>query len=215
MSTFATAAEPRPVLQPPHPAPQPDPRFVATRPEPLWWQARELVAAEYLRRFNATLRPDYPRFIGLAGTDQLPIAAIGVRLFTEAAPFCQRYLECPLEQVLADRVGCTIDRTGLVELGNLAVTRRRLLAPMFRRTADWLEQRGSRWIVCCLTQTLRLALSHVGAELIDLGPARPEAMGPMIKRWGRYYEHDPRVMAARVGQPLVSPNRPAISWGPA
>ncbi len=215
MSALAIATEPGPVPLPRQAAAQSGRHYSAMRPEPLWWQARELVAAQYRQHFNACLLPDYPRFIGLSGMDQKPVAAIGIRRFVEATPFCQRYLERPLEQVLAERAGCDIDRAGLVELGNLAVARPRLLAPMFQRTAEWLEQSGSDWIVFCLTRTLRLALNDADAELVDLGPARAEAMGPMIAHWGSYYQHDPRVMAARVGQPLFSSSRPAILWNPA
>jgi hypothetical protein len=187
-------------------------RYIAACHEPLWWAARRLVADQYLRHFHADLNPAFPRFLGLLDENQIPVAAVGVRFIDEAMPFCQRYVAQPLPELLMQRTGQSVPTARIAELGNLAVAGPRLLAPMFETCANWLLEQDTQWAVFCLTEELRRLLAHAGVELIDLGPARAEAVGEMIARWGSYYAHDPRVMAARVGQ-IRSVKSPArLRW---
>ena len=80
-------------------------------------------------------------------------AVLGFRYADQAPLFLEHYLERPVEQLLAARLKRPVDRSRLVEVGNLAVT-----------TAG-----GGRWLITALTAYL----SATGSEwaLFTIGPA--------------------------------------------
>ncbi|MDT8437583.1 MAG: thermostable hemolysin [Wenzhouxiangellaceae bacterium] len=178
--------------------------FIAGFGSASWQRSAALVRQQYQLKFDAHIEPDYPRYLGLRNADHAPLAVIGVRSSAEQTLFCQRYLQTDLFERLAACSGVDVQPGQVVELGNLALTRRRLLRPLFGHAHRWTRMRPFRWLVFCATREVRLALAGTGAQLIELGPARPESIGTDLPQWGRYFTHDPIVMAARTDQSAVA-----------
>lgn len=201
----AAFAEAEPVPQPTRRGLDPECNpFIAGFGSPCWQRSAALVRDQYQSKFGAHVEPDFPRYIGLRDADRAPLAVIGARSSAEQALFCQRYLQADLFEQLTGYSGVDVRPGQVVELGNLALTHGRLLRPLFRYAHRWTLARPFLWVVFCATREVRSMLAGTGAQLIKLGPARPESVGPDLPRWGRYYTHDPIVMAARTHQSEVA-----------
>lgn len=201
----AAFAEAEPVPQPARRRPGPERTpFIAGFGSPCWQHSAALVRHQYQSRFGARIEPDFPRYLGLRDADRGPLAVVGARSSAEQALFCQRYLKADLFEHLAECSGGHVRPDEVIELGNLALTQRRLLRPLLGHAHRWTLAQSFHWIVFCATREVRLSLVGTGAQLIELGPARPESAGPDLPRWGRYYTHDPMVMAARTDQSVLA-----------
>jgi len=201
----AAFAEAEPVPKPDRHRPGPESTpFIAGFGNPCWQRSATLVRHQYQSKFGARIEPDFPRYLGLRDADRGPLAVVGARSGAEQALVCQRYLETDLFEQLAECNGGHVRPNEVVELGNMALTHRRLLRPLFRHAHRWTLAQSFHWVVFCATREVRSTLTATGAQLIELGPARAEGVGSDLSRWGRYYSHDPIVMAARTDQSALA-----------
>ena len=101
----------------------------------------------------------------------------------------------PIEQALSERKGGALDRDHIVEVGNLAATSagsgRALVAAMGRH----LHRDGFAWVVFTATRELRNSFGRLGLPLASIARADPARLPDRGESWGRYYDHDPMVVA--------------------
>ena len=154
------------------------------------------IARAYRRVFDADLHTFYPSLIALHGQDNRLDGAAGARYADGQHLFLEQYLSAPVEHLISELHGKDIRRDSIVELGNLSVNRPALTYPFIGMIGGWLQTYQVEWIVFALTRTLRRLFERAGVEMLDLGPAEPSYLAPSPNNWGRYYEHNPRVMAA-------------------
>jgi hypothetical protein len=131
------------------------------------------------------------------GDDEAPAAALGYRQADSAALFLERYLDQPVEQVVAARLGRSVDRSRIVEIGDHASANSRATLALWARAAD--ELRGKADIaVAVLTAPLRAMFDRIGLEIGVIGPASRDRVGEQGAAWGRYYDCDPQVCAGDI-----------------
>jgi hypothetical protein len=135
-----------------------------------------------------------PTLLALEGRDERVCGVVGFRNAALQPLFLERYLALPIEAELRVRTGRTIDRESIVEVGNLASLSCRAAFHLAAALPRVLIDHGNRWIVFTATSTVRGILQKLSAPTIDLGCADRECVD-QPDAWGRYYEHDPRVMA--------------------
>jgi hypothetical protein len=133
---------------------------------------------------------------------------VGYRHAGAEALFLERYLDAPVEALLAARTGRQVARAEVVEVGNLASTSCRTACHLVALLPRYLLERGQRWIVFTATDTVRALLGALGAPLIELAPARVERVATPGDDWGRYYQRDPRVMAGYLPDGLALRQKP-------
>jgi hypothetical protein len=164
---------------------------------------RHEVEAFVRRRFaemhGAQVTRFMPRLWSLAGEFGGVVGAVGLRDARDGALYLERYLDEPVEQAIARRLGSTPRREGLVEVGNLAadgIGHARVLIVQLTRL---LAAAGTRWVSFTGTPSLVNSFRRLGLCPIDLGPADPARLdGAERAAWGRYYDDGPRVMAGPV-----------------
>ena len=87
----------------------------------------------------------------------------------------------------------------IVELGNLVACNPWAMVELWGSAANDLGG-TSEIAVATLTARLRRMFERVGIRLVELAPARSEALGHESAAWGRYYDDDPRVCAGMIKQ---------------
>jgi hypothetical protein len=112
--------------------------------------------------------------------------------------FLERYLPAPVEAVLAAHVNVSLKREAIVEVGHLAASRNDAGRRLIELLGPHLAAEGFEWCVGTVTQELRRMLARLGITPLALGSADPAALGEEALHWGRYYEHQPVVLAGRL-----------------
>lgn len=212
MSMSATAGEVAPVPTPPRPAPYP--RLRLYRAGDAGRSAVEaFVRQVYAERFEAEVPGFAPVLVGLH--DDLGLAAAAGYRAADGGPlFLERYLDAPVQSMLAPHAGTAPARASIVEVGHLAAIRAGAGRQMIRLLGPQLAAEGFDWVVGTLTEELRHLMLRLGVTPLALGSAQAEALGDEARHWGRYYEHRPMVLAGRLRQALPRLARQASPSAP-
>ena len=156
----------------------------------------------YRTRYGATVPAFAPTLVALRDGAGEIVAAAGYRGAGDGPLFLERYLDAPVERLLADAGTAPLPRRRIVEVGHLAASRagegRRLILAL----GPHLAARRFQWVTSTLTQELRHLFVRLGITPLALAPARPETLGEEAREWGRYYDHSPVVLAGRLDSAL-------------
>lgn len=158
-------------------------------------EAEKFIAERYRRDYGATLTHFLPTLVTLPAIGGELLSAAGIAPASAGRLFLEHYLEVPVEQAIAARLGHPIARTTVLEVGNLASGTAGGGRLMILTLARLLEGRGLEWIAFTATRTLRNSLARLGITAHELAVADRSALGADGATWGRYYDHDPRVVA--------------------
>jgi len=165
---------------------------VAERPEDIF------IRRCFAKAFGAAPPRSYSDFVR-HGTGQGCSAVLGYRRASEGALFLEVYLDRPVEHALGQVLGRPVTREQVVELGNLVACNPWAMVELWGAAANDLGG-TSEIAVATLTARLRRMFERVGIRLVELAPARSEALGHESAAWGRYYDDDPRVCAGMIEQ---------------
>lgn len=164
-------------------------------------EVEDLIRRVYAARYGAQVRRFAPVLVGLLDGPHI-VAAAGYRMATQAL-FLERYLDEPVEALLARHAQRPPAREGIVEVGHLAAIRPGAGRQLVQLLGRHLAQRRVQWVVSTLTQELRLLFSRMGlAEPVVLGCADPARLGAEAADWGSYYDHHPAVLAGHLPEAL-------------
>jgi hypothetical protein len=159
-------------------------------------EAQHFIQRIYGVHYDATVRSWAPVLVTLVEDGEIQAAA-GYRV--AAAPlFLERYLQRPVEAVIAQHAGKCVARASIVEVGHFSSARpgagRRLMALLGRH----LAAQGHAWAVSTTTEELRLIFRRLRMRTVELGRADPAMLGDAAADWGSYYAHAPLVMAGEI-----------------
>ncbi|WP_210397777.1 thermostable hemolysin [Motiliproteus sediminis] len=145
-----------------------------------------------------------PHLVALTDTHNQIQACLGYQGAHEGELFLEQYLDQPVEALISRLEGAPVQRRAILEVGNLAsrysgCTRRVILS-----LARYFCEQQYQWLVITATPRVLNTFSKlgVGLELIPLANARPERLGSHAADWGRYYDSQPQVVAARFSSGL-------------
>ena len=155
----------------------------------------------YARRYGAQVRDFAPTLVGLRDHNAL-VAAAGYRNAATDRLYLERYLSEPVEAALARVAHRRVARENIVEVGHLASERGGEGLRLIKRIARHLADQGFEWAVCTITRELRPALERLDARPLTLHLAEPSMLGNEAAAWGKYYEHDPVVIAVELNAAL-------------
>lgn len=162
-------------------------------------EAERFIHACFERAYGADVRHYLPVLMGLREPGGRLLGALGIREAASGPLFLEHYLDHPVEQVLAVTVDRPVDRAGVTEVGNLAVTVPGGGRWLITALTAYLHAVGQEWVVFTCGASLRNAFHRLGLDLLDLGEADPACLPTgEAEHWGRYYDQRPRVMAGPV-----------------
>ena len=169
------------------------------------------VGAAFRRGHDATVASFMPTLLSFRGPAGDLRGVIGLRAAAPQALYLEQYLEQPVEAAISAATGQPVQRTQVVEVGNLAGANCRAAMRMVAQLPGYLLSRDYCWIVFTATRTVRGILESLGAPLVELARADGARVAAGPDRWGRYYEQDPRVLAGFLPASRRIPgfNRPA------
>jgi hypothetical protein len=75
---------------------------------------------------------------------------------------------------------------------------------LFAALSVWLDRAGYEWVVCTGTDQLRNSFHRLGIATHLLAKADPGRLPDGGAGWGRYYHHQPVVMAISVAEGIQS-----------
>ena len=189
---------------------------------PLRWLGRSLTSAPEFQLFRAT-SPDrdkvenyiakqfhavysakisnfMPFLLTMNCFDEISATA-GMRPATAEPLFLEQYLAQPVEQRITDLLDTSVERQQIVEIGNLAATRRGSSQLLFLLLTGLLYQTQFQWIVFTGNNQVARSLQRLGIELHNLGDADPEQLTTDNQSdWGSYYQGNPHVFCANIPQ---------------
>ncbi|OJW60085.1 MAG: hypothetical protein BGO57_05515 [Sphingomonadales bacterium 63-6] len=162
-----------------------------------------LINRRYMDAFGARPAPSFRQY--LAHGHHSPTAVLGYRQADEGELFLETYLDRPIQACLKEALGIAVPRKDIIEVGNFAAETAIAMIELWGAAANDLAGR-SAIAVATLTAPLRRIFTRIGVPIVEIAPARPEALGAAAAEWGRYYETDPRVCAGiiREGQAAIS-----------
>jgi len=162
-------------------------------------ELEDYVARIYRCAYGAQVAHFLPLLVGLRDAEGGLAGVIGARPAREpGALFLENYLDQPVEQALAARLGVGVPRWALVEVGNLASHRSGAGRLLVGTLANLLDGLGTPLAVFTATQALRATFARMGVAPVELARADGARLGPALADWGSYYDTDPRVCAVPV-----------------
>jgi len=162
-------------------------------------QARSRILAyirgQFMAHYDAVVDDDTPSLIGGFDASDNLIAAFGLRVAQDGF-FCERYLVDSLEVTLAGHYQVAVADRHVIEVAHLCATRPGFLGQLMPLLAINLQQRGFRYLACTATGCLASFFTRKGLPAIRLAEADPSCLElNERRRWGRYYEKQPEVIA--------------------
>ena len=161
------------------------------------------IARRFERAYGAKLTHFLPNLLGLPAADGGWQAAVGYAGAAGAPLFLEQYLDHPVEEVLAQRLGRPVARASVVEVGNLAAVRAGLGRVVIPALAARLRHHGFEIAVFTATRELRNAFERLMLGPLVLAPAEPARLRTDRAAWGSYYAHAPVVMGGWISECLL------------
>ena len=153
------------------------------------------ISRSYIDNFDAKLASFLPILVSgqrLGGQVNL---AFGLSPAASSPLFLENYLDEPVESVLSQQIDRHVNRSAVVELGNLAFDGPHDMRRDFIAIARHCIDLGFRYVVCTATRILRLLILVSGVKPIYLGDASLAAAPRNGTQWGSYYRFSPQIIA--------------------
>ncbi|MEZ5650311.1 MAG: thermostable hemolysin [Burkholderiaceae bacterium] len=173
------------------------------RQDPQRGAVEAFIAAGFARHFGAEITQFSPLLASLSDGERI-LAAAGYRRATDTL-FLEAYLDTPVDSRISQLAGEVVARHAIAEVGQLATRAPRHLGELMNRLSDHLSGNGVQWVAITATRPLRQVFERFGLRSHELAVANPVGAGIELAQWGRYYEHDPRVIAGSlaINQPRL------------
>lgn len=163
---------------------------------------QDFIRDRFAAHYQADVRHFMPCLFGLEADDGSLHGAVGCRSAATQALFLEHYLDEPIEDLIAARVGTTVGRADVVEVGNLAARGAGMSRLLIVALTRLLATEGVRWVGFTGTPALINSFRRLGIALHGLAPADPRRLGvdrdQWRAEWGSYYDAGPQVMVAEV-----------------
>ncbi|WP_284455117.1 thermostable hemolysin [Alloalcanivorax xenomutans] len=125
-------------------------------------------------------------------------AAAGLTRAAGQSVFLEQYLPEPLEHCITLLAGVPVSRDRIIEISSLAADGSGTGRLLFIAMTALLPHLQGDWIAFTATRQVRNIFHRLGLAPVALTTAEPDRLNGGHERWGRYYDHDPQVMAGQV-----------------
>ncbi|AGZ35552.1 thermostable hemolysin [Pseudomonas sp. SWI6] len=162
-------------------------------------ELEQFIHARFQSIHHADVHHYLPELLGLYDSHHRLIAAAGIRPAISGPLFLERYLDEPLEACVSRLAAGTVQRSELVEVGNLAALSAGSARIMIIAVTWLLAERGLQWVAFTGATTLVNSFHRLGLVPTALAPADPERLHGEAASWGHYYAQHPQVFVGRIG----------------
>ena len=151
----------------------------------------------FARRFDACVPIFMPELVARRDAGGRVVAAAGIRVASEPL-YLEQYLDAPVECCIERLTGQRPARSRVAEVGQLAAASAGEGQRMIVELALRLSARRFEWVVATLTRELQQRFARMGIRPLLLNKADPGRLSGGASAWGRYYEHNPLVLAGHL-----------------
>ncbi len=152
------------------------------------------IAARFAAQYDAQLSHFHPFLLALKSAGR-PLAIAGLRPARDGELFLEKYLDRLAEQSVSSVFRTPVDRTQIVEIGNLVSTEPGASYLLFATLAPFLRDAGFRWVICTATAQVEARLEKMRLAPKRICAASPDRLGDEAINWGKYYAAQPHVIA--------------------
>ncbi|MET0357288.1 MAG: thermostable hemolysin [Cellvibrio sp.] len=121
-------------------------------------------------------------------------AAVGLVPASSGELFVEQYLSQPVEKVISEKLGVSVARNQIVEIGNLVSTWKGSSLLLFIVIGEVMERLGYRYVIFTGTREVKALLARLRYSPVVLADANPAALADGGCSWGTYYSNNPQVM---------------------
>jgi hypothetical protein len=162
-------------------------------------QAEQFIRERFARCSGAPVDTFMPRLFSLRNREGLICGAFGLRSAMHTLAL-EQYLDRPIEVEIAARLGHSVDRHAIVEVGQFCGTYPGVLREAIELLAGRLNDEGFDWVALTATASLRNAFLRMGLSPLDLRPADGARLPASTRTaWGSHDDSVPRVLVGHVG----------------
>jgi len=158
----------------------------------------DFIRDRYAAIYQANIAHFLP-FLLATCQDSLFQGALGLCPGASGAFFVENYLNCSVEQVVAQQQGFSIARAQIIETGNLAGSRGSSQL-LFVVLTEVLFKAGFRWITFTATPMVINLLNRLGFAPQVVCEADVSRLGEQASDWGTYYDSRPCVVIGNIEQ---------------
>jgi Thermostable hemolysin len=161
-------------------------------------EIEQFIAAIFFQVCGAKVRFFLPTLMSLRDQDGKLVAACGIRNAGTERLYLESYMDKPVEQVISELTGSTVERSDIVEIGNYSVAEMGMSRQLISAIFDQLHATSKQWAVFTAVQVVRNALIKSGIIPEILCDADIKRLPPEEQfNWGSYYEQKPQIMAVK------------------
>ncbi len=160
--------------------------------------AERFIGQRFAESFGSRLEAFMPRLFTLRNRDGKVCGALGLRSASKRL-FLEQYLDQRIEQSVSARIGRSVRRQSIVEVGHFSGTYPGAVRAMIRLLTERLHAEGYEWVTFTGTASLRNAFSRLGLSPLVLQAADINRLPPEERAaWGSYYDHEPQVLVGNI-----------------
>ena len=156
------------------------------------------IQQRFRKAHGADIRHFMPELFGLHNACGELCAVAGVRLAHTEALFLERYLDEPIDPLISAAANQTVDRTGIVEVGNLAAGDTGSARLSIIAITYLLAMGGLEWVAFTGNIGLVNSFHRLGLKPVTLCAADPARLGDDRHSWGSYYDSKPWVHVGNI-----------------
>ncbi|MDQ6954972.1 MAG: thermostable hemolysin [Mariprofundaceae bacterium] len=161
-------------------------------------QAEAFIHDVFAREYGACVQSFMPHLIRLRyGQTGACYSVAGYKEATSGSLFVEQYLRESVDYALSHKIGQTVSRDLIVEVGNLAEAGPGGGRDIIIALVSFLFGAGYQWGVVTVVPKLANGFRRLGLRYVDLGVADPQKLSTDQRiAWGSYYDHKPMIRAA-------------------
>lgn len=160
-------------------------------------ELKHFIAETFAHAYGAQIDNFCKCLMGVRNPEGMLIAAAGYNVAEDQTLFLEQYLNQPVEQVVSSKLGFTVDRSLIAEVGNLATRHAGGARMLIRLVTEILHREGYKWVVFTATRSLINSFHRMGLEPVELAHATPGRVKNSAA-WGSYYDTQPVVVVGDI-----------------
>ncbi|GGJ51388.1 thermostable hemolysin [Streptomyces brasiliensis] len=171
---------------------------LSQRDTPDFQIAADLVQDVFATQYQASIRPNPDAFLAYFesaedGTESA-LACAGLSFPEQDNILLERYLDAPVEKVIADELDAPVAREQILQIGNIASVRASAGGEIIKALPLVMACLGRPYAVMTMTGRLAMLMQRLGVVFHPLVDASRDALSPQeAAQWGSYYDTRPVV----------------------
>lgn len=158
----------------------------------------DFIQQRFRKAHGADIRHFMPQLFGVHNGTGALCAVAGVRHAHLESLFLERYLDEPIEPLISAAAEQPVDRSVIVEVGNLAASDTGTARLSIIAITYLLAMGGLEWVTFTGNVGLVNSFHRLGLKPVTLCAADPARLGDDRHDWGSYYESKPWVHVGNI-----------------